>query len=125
MPDSSSLLFAASHEWITRDSDIATIGISDHAQSELGEVVYLELPAVGTQVKAGERLAVIESVKAASDIYAPVDGEVVESNAAAASDTSLVNTSPYDQGWLCKIRVAEPSQLDSLLSESAYLAQLS
>jgi len=125
MPDSSSLLFAASHEWITRDNDIATVGISDHAQSELGEVVYLELPAVGTQVKAGERLAVIESVKAASDIYAPVDGEVVESNAAAASDTSLVNTSPYDQGWLCKIRVAQPSQLDSLLSESAYLAQLS
>ena len=125
MPDSSSLLFATSHEWITRDADIATVGISDHAQSELGEVVYLELPALGTQVKAGERLAVIESVKAASDIYAPVDGEVMEINASAAADTSLVNTSPYDQGWLCKIRVAHPSQFDSLLNESAYLAQLS
>ena len=124
MPDSTSLLFATSHEWITRDTDIATVGISDHAQSELGEIVYLELPAVGSQVKAGDRLAVIESVKAASDIYAPVDGEVVESNAAAAADTSLVNTSPYDQGWLCKMRVTQPMQLDALLSESAYLAQL-
>lgn len=125
MPDSSSLLFATSHEWITRDAHPATLGISDHAQAELGEVVYLELPAVGKQLKAGETLAVIESVKAASDIYAPVDCEVVEVNSAAVADPSLINSAPYELGWLCKLQIAAPAQLDHLLSESAYLAQLS
>lgn len=125
MPDSSTLLFATSHEWITPDSDIATLGISDHAQAELGEVVYLELPAVGKQVRAGETLAVIESVKAASDIYAPVDGEVVEVNTAASTDPSLINSAPYEAGWLCKIRLSQPDQREALLTEAAYLAQLS
>jgi glycine cleavage system H protein len=121
MPNSSELRFARSHEWITPGSAIATVGISAHAQAELGDVVYLELPEVGRIVKAEEAVAVVESVKAASDIYAPVDGEIVEVNTAAASETSLVNTAPYEGGWLFKIKISDPSQVDALMTEAAYL----
>jgi glycine cleavage system H protein len=121
MPNSSELRFARSHEWITPASAIATVGISEHAQAELGDVVYLELPDVGRIVKAEEAVAVVESVKAASDIYSPVDGEIVEVNTAAADDTSLVNTAPYEGGWLFKIKVSNPAQVEALMSEAAYL----
>lgn len=121
MPASSELRYATSHEWITPSEAIATVGISDHAQQELGDVVYLELPEVGRVVQAKEAVAVVESVKAASDIYSPVDGEIVEINSAAADDTTLVNTSPYEQGWLFKIKVTDPAQVEALLTEAAYL----
>lgn len=118
------LRFAASHEWITTGDAVATVGISEHAQSELGDVVYLELPSVGRVVKAKEAVAVVESVKAASDIYAPVDGEIVEVNAKAAGETSLVNTAPYGDGWLFKLKVADASQVEALMDEAAYLGQI-
>ena len=125
MPASSELRYAATHEWITPGVAIATVGISDHAQQELGDVVYLELPEVGRIVHAKEAVTVIESVKAASDIYAPVDGEIVEVNTAAADDTSLVNQSPYENGWLFKIKVNDPTQVDALMTEAAYLDLIS
>ncbi len=121
MPNSSELRFARSHEWITPGSAIATVGISEHAQAELGDVVYLELPDVGRVVKAEEAVAVVESVKAASDIYSPVDGEIVEVNTAATNETSLVNTAPYEGGWLFKIKVSNPAQIEAMMTEAAYL----
>jgi glycine cleavage system H protein len=116
------LRYATSHEWITPGIEVATVGISDHAQAELGDVVYLELPKAGRVVKAGESVAVVESVKAASDIYAPVDGEIVESNDKAAAETSLVNSDPYGAGWLFKIKVSNPAQADTLLDAAGYAA---
>jgi glycine cleavage system H protein len=117
--------FARSHEWITAGSPNATVGISDHAQKELGDVVYLELPKPGRKVKAGESIAVIESVKAASDIYAPVSGEITEVNAAAAADASLVNSDPYGAGWLFRIAPDNTAEIEALLPEADYLASLS
>jgi glycine cleavage system H protein len=117
--------FARSHEWITAGSPHATVGISDHAQKELGDVVYLELPKPGRKVKAGESIAVIESVKAASDIYAPVSGEITEVNAAAAADASLVNSDPYGAGWLFRIAPDNTAEIEALLPEADYLASLS
>lgn len=112
--------YTTSHEWVRLDGDVATIGISDHAQSELGDVVYLDLPAAGRAVAAGESVAVIESVKAASDIYAPVAGEIIESNTAAAASTSVVNTDPYGEGWLFKLKVADPITVSALLDAETY-----
>ncbi|MCB1095837.1 MAG: glycine cleavage system protein GcvH [Verrucomicrobiae bacterium] len=112
--------FAESHEWITIGTDPATVGISDHAQSELGEVVYVELPEVGKMVDAQDPVAVIESVKAASDVYAPVGGEIVAVNDSVAENTSLINSSPYDKGWLFKIKPSNSSDFDSLLDAEAY-----
>lgn len=117
--------FAESHEWITIDGDPAVVGISDHAQSELGEIVYVELPEVGRVVDAQEPVAVIESVKAASDIYAPVGGEIVAVNERAVEETSLVNESPYDEGWLFKIRPSNPADFDALLDAQGYQAVIS
>lgn len=117
--------FAESHEWITIDGDPAVVGISDHAQSELGEIVYVELPEVGRVVDAQEPVAVIESVKAASDIYAPVGGEIVAVNERAVEETSLVNESPYDKGWLFKIRPSNPADFDALLDAQGYQAVIS
>jgi len=116
------LRYTTSHEWVRLDGDIATIGISDHAQSELGDVVYLDLPAAGRTVAAGESVAVIESVKAASDIYAPVAGEIIESNAGAAANTGLVNSDPYGDGWLFRIKVSDPIAVSSLLTAETYRA---
>ena len=99
------LRYCTSHEWVRLDGDIATVGISDHAQEELTDVVFVELPAVGRTVDAGDPTAVVESVKAASDIYAPVGGEVVEVNPEVEADPSLVNTDPYGKGWIFKLRV--------------------
>ena len=116
--------FTESHEWITIGDDPATVGISDHAQSELGEVVYVELPEVGREVESQEPIAVIESVKAASDIYAPVAGEVVAVNEALEEDTGLVNSSPFEKGWLFKIKAINPADFDSLMGHEEYLKEI-
>ena len=116
--------FTSSHEWILAGEDAAVVGISDHAQAELGDVVYIELPAPGRIVAAKEAVAVVESVKAASDIYAPVAGEIVEVNGEVAANTGLVNSDPYNAGWLFKIRPANPLDLAALMDEDAYLASV-
>jgi glycine cleavage system H protein len=119
------LKFAKSHEWVRVQGDVVTIGISDHAQSELTDVVFAEVPQVGRKVKAGEATAVVESVKTASDIYAPVSGEIVESNAALSANPELVNKDPYGQGWFFKVKLANPAELNSLLDAAAYTKQIS
>ena len=122
VPDN--LRYAESHEWIKVDGDTATVGITDHAQNELTDIVYVDPPKLGTTVTAGQAAAVVESVKAASDIYSPVDGEVIAVNEELSSSPSLVNTSPYDNGWLFKVRLANPSQVEALKSPEDYRAQI-
>ncbi|CAN5687437.1 glycine cleavage system protein GcvH [soil metagenome] len=124
MASPTDLKFTESHEWIRVDDDNATIGISDYAQSELGDITYLELPDVGSTISAREPLGVIESVKAATDVYAPVSGEVVERNEAAINQPELVNQSPYRDAWLLKITLSDPAQLDTLMDSTAYDAFL-
>ncbi len=114
------LKFLESHEWIETGKDIAAVGISDHAQSELSDVVYVELPEVGREVAAGEEVAVVESVKAASDIYAPVAGEIAEVNEAVVEDPTLINSDAFGGGWLFKIKMKEAAELESLLSPADY-----
>ena len=118
------LRYAKSHEWVRVNGDTADVGISDHAQRELTDVVFVELPAVGRRLKAGESCAVVESVKTASDIYAPVSGEVVAANPQLAQHPELVNSAPYGEGWFFKIKLADPSELDRLLSPEDYLKQI-
>jgi glycine cleavage system H protein len=118
------LKYAESHEWIRVDGDTGTVGITDHAQNELTDIVYVDPPQVGASVTAGQAAAVVESVKAASDIYSPVDGEVIEVNESLSAEPALVNTSPYEDGWLYKIRLSNPSQLDALKSPDDYRAQI-
>ena len=118
------LKYAETHEWIRIDGDTGTVGITDHAQNELTDIVYVDPPKVGAAVAAGQPAAVVESVKAASDIYAPVDGEVIEVNEALSAEPALVNTAPYENGWLFKVRLANPSQLDALKSPDEYRAQI-
>ena len=120
----SDLKYARSHEWVRVSGDTATVGITDHAQHELTDVVFLELPAVGGQVKAGESCAVVESVKTASDIYSPVSGQVVEVNQAAVDNPALVNSEPYGGGWFYKIKLSNTEELNNLLSPDAYTAQI-
>ena len=115
-------LFTKDHEWVRVDGDIATVGISNHAQEQLGDVVFVELPEIGRKVSQAEAVAVVESVKAASDIYAPVSGEVTERNAGLEADPALVNTSPEDAAWFFKVRLASPGELDGLMDEGAYKA---
>jgi len=114
------LRYNSSHEWVLLEGDIATIGISDHAQEELTDVVFVELPPVGKTVDVGDPTAVVESVKAASDIYAPVSGEVVEVNDAVEADPSLVNTDPYGKGWIFKLKLKNPAQVEALLDAAGY-----
>ncbi len=116
----SGLKYTKEHEWVRVDGDVATVGISDFAQSQLGDVVFVELPEVGSQVKRDGNAAVVESVKAASDVYAPVSGEVVEVNGALEDAPQLVNESPVGDGWFMKIRLSDPSELDGLMDEAAY-----
>ena len=116
----SDLLFKDSHEWARIEGDVATVGISDHAQAELTDVVFVELPELGKTVDATDPTAVVESVKAASDIYAPLSGEVVEVNPAVEGDPSLVNTAPYGDGWIFKIKLSKPDQASDLLTPEAY-----
>jgi glycine cleavage system H protein len=118
------LRYATSHEWVRLDGDIATVGISDHAQEELTDVVFVELPTVGRAVDAGDPTAVVESVKAASDIYAPIGGEVVEVNPEVEGDPSLVNTDPYGKGWIFKLRVKDAEHVSKLMDAAAYAAQI-
>lgn len=120
------LHFLDSHEWVDgRTPDAAPMGISDHAQEELTDVVYLELPETGQVLEKGEPFAVVESVKAANDIYAPVSGEVVEVNEALAESPESVNNDPYGDGWLVKVKLSAPSELDSLKDASAYREHIS
>ena len=121
----SDLRYAASHEWIRLEGDIGIVGISDHAQEELTDVVFVELPPVGKVVDAGDPTAVVESVKAASDIYAPVSGEIVEVNPEVEADPSLVNTDPYGKGWIFKLKVKNPEHFSKLMDAAAYGAQIS
>lgn len=117
------LVYAASHEWVrTLEDGIVEVGISDFAQEALGDVVYIELPEVGREVDAAEECCAVESVKAASDIYAPVSGEIVEVNEALDSEPELVNESPYEQGWMFKLKVKDDSELSNLLSADDYAA---
>jgi glycine cleavage system H protein len=116
------LRYNTSHEWVLLDGDVATIGISDHAQEELTDVVFVELPPIGKTVDAGDPTAVVESVKAASDIYAPIAGEVVEVNNEVEADPSLVNTDPYGKGWIFKLKVKNAAQIDTLLDAAGYEA---
>ncbi|MEO0448599.1 MAG: glycine cleavage system protein GcvH [Verrucomicrobiota bacterium] len=118
------LKFAASHEWVRVEDGIATVGISDHAQAELTDIVYLELPKMGRSVSAGEEVAVIESVKSASDIYSPVSGEIIEVNDGLADEPGAVNTDPYGQGWMFRIRF-EGELPSSLLTATAYQGTIS
>jgi glycine cleavage system H protein len=114
------LRFTKDHEWIRVDGDVAIVGITDYAQSQLGDVVYVELPEIGRRVEKGKEAAVVESVKAASDIYAPVSGEVTEVNDALAANPAKVNADPMGEGWFLKLRLADPKELDGLLDEAAY-----
>ncbi len=114
-----------SHEWLRLEGDIATVGITDHAQAELTDVVFVELPIVGKTVDAGDPTAVVESVKAASDIYAPLSGEVVAGNAEVEADPALVNTDPYGRGWIFKIRLTDPAAVSRLMDAAAYQAMIS
>jgi len=118
------LKYANSHEWVRISGDVATIGISDHAQHELTDVVFAEVPAVGRKVKAGEAVAVVESVKTASDIYSPVSGEIIEANKAVTEKPDLVNSDPYGEGWFFKLRLSDPTELNKLLSAAQYNSQL-
>ncbi|MDP4823710.1 MAG: glycine cleavage system protein GcvH [Aestuariivirgaceae bacterium] len=115
-------LFTQEHEWIQLDGDIATVGITDHAQSQLGDVVFVELPAIGKKVSKGGDAAVVESVKAASEVYAPITGEVVEVNGELEAEPGKVNLEPEGAAWFFKIRVADKSELDGLMDAAAYQA---
>ena len=115
------LKYAKSHEWVRDEGDgVVTIGISDYAQEKMTELVYVELPEEDREVEAGEELAVVESVKSASDIYAPVSGTLMEANSAVEDDPTLVNSSPFSDGWLFRIRLSDPAGLDTLMSAAEY-----
>jgi glycine cleavage system H protein len=118
------LLYTESHEWIKREGENIRVGITDHAQSELTDVVFVEVPKVGREVRAKEAIAVVESVKAASDIYAPVQGTVVEANDALAQNPALVNSDPFGQGWLFVLKIANADDLKSLKDAAAYKQQI-
>jgi glycine cleavage system H protein len=116
------LYFTKDHEWIAVEGSSATVGITDYAQAQLGDVVFVEVPPAGTMVDKGKEAAVVESVKAASDVYAPVSGEVTEGNAALEADPALVNTSPEQDGWFFKLTLADAGELEGLMDEAGYKA---
>ena len=118
------LRYAETHEWIRTEGGIATIGITDHAQAELTDIVYVELPQVGAALEAKQAAAVVESVKAASDIYSPVSGEVVEVNSELESNPALVNTDPYGSGWLFRVKLSDPEEVASLKTAAEYSVQI-
>ena len=115
-----SLFFTREHEWIRLEGDIATVGISDHAQQALGDIVFAEVPQTGKRVAKGEEAAVVESVKAASDVYSPVAGEVIEGNPAIADDPALINRDPEGEGWFFKHKLDDAGEVDGLMDETAY-----
>lgn len=112
--------YTKTHEWVLLEGDIATLGLTDHAQQELGDITYLELPDAGDSVTSGEPFGVVESVKAASDVYSPVDGEVVERNDSAVDAPEVINQSPYDGAWLIKVKMSDPSQVEALMDPKTY-----
>ncbi len=114
--------FTDEHEWIDVEDDVATVGITEYAQGQLGDIVFVELPEVGALIEQGKDAAVVESVKAASDVYAPITGEITEVNPALEEDPSLVNTSPEDDGWFFKMTIADEGELDGLMDEDGYKA---
>lgn len=116
--------YTEDHEWITVDGDVATVGITNYAQEQLGDVVFVELPEVGRKVAKGDEAAVVESVKAASEVYAPLDGEVVEANDVLADEPAKVNEDPEGAAWFVKIKLSDKSQLDALMDADAYKAHL-
>jgi len=118
------LKFTQEHEWLRIEGDIATVGITQHAQERLGDLVFVELPVVGKSVEKGAPSAVVESVKAASEVYAPAGGEVIEVNPAIVADPSLVNSDPMGAGWFFKLKLADPAEVASLMDETAYKALL-
>lgn len=115
-----SVYFTKEHEWIRVEGNAATVGISSHAQEALGDIVFVEVPQAGREFRKGEEAAVVESVKAASDVYSPISGSVIEGNQAIADDPALVNNDPENAGWFFKIEVKDPSELDGLMDENAY-----
>ncbi len=112
--------YSQEHEWILQEDDIATIGVTDHAAGELGDVVFVELPEVGAEFNQGDSVGTIESVKAVADLYLPVSGEIVAVNEAVADSPELVNQSPMDDGWLMKVKLSDPSEVENLLAAAAY-----
>jgi glycine cleavage system H protein len=112
--------YTKTHEWIRIEGDIATIGLTDYAQQELGDITYVELPETGTDLTQSQPFGVVESVKAAADVYSPVDGEVIETNSAVVDSPELVNASPYGDAWLLRIRLKDPDQLNALMDAAAY-----
>jgi glycine cleavage system H protein len=114
------LKYTEQHEWLKLDGDVATIGITDYAQAALGELVFVELPAKGKQVKIGDAFVVVESVKAASEVYAPISGEVVEVNDTLTKSPELINSAPYEGGWICKIRSSDKAELAKLIDAAKY-----
>ena len=114
------LKYAESHEWVRVEADVATIGISDHAQAELTDIVFVELPEIGKQFEAGDACAVVESVKAASDIYSPLSGKILGVNEVLNDAPESINDSPYEEGWLFTLKVADTSELDALMNADAY-----
>jgi glycine cleavage system H protein len=121
----SNLKYTASHEWVRVDGDTATVGITDHAQTELGDIVYVDLPAAGRVVSSGDSMGSVESVKTVSEVYAPLSGEVVETNPMLGAQAELINTDPYGKGYLLKLRVQNPAELDALQDAEAYSAAIS
>jgi glycine cleavage system H protein len=119
------LKFTTDHEWLRLDGEVATVGITNFAQDKLGDLVFVELPSVGVKLKKGAAAATVESVKAASDVYAPVSGEVIEVNAKVGKEPALVNSAPIGEGWLFKLKIADASELGALLDEQAYNATIS
>ncbi len=120
-----SVYFTPEHEWIRVDGDTATVGITKHAQGQLGDIVFVDVPEAGRRISKGAEAAVVESVKAASDVYAPASGEVVEGNQALVHDPSLVNTAAEGEGWFFTIRLSDPSELEKLMDEPAYRSYVS
>ncbi len=124
MPEPTDLLYAKTHEWVRIEGDTATVGISQHAQEELGDVALVLLPEAGRMVQRGEKFGEIESIKAVSDLYAPVSGEVMEVNSLLETAPEKVNDAPYDDGWMLKIKLTQPADAESLLSSTDYDAML-
>jgi glycine cleavage system H protein len=120
----SDLKYAKTHEWVRVAGNVATVGITDHAQHELTDVVFVELPEVGRQIKAGDACAVVESVKTANEVYSPVTGEIVEANGLVVADPALVNSEPYAEGWIYRIKLSNPAELDALLTPKQYQSQI-
>ena len=120
MPSPTDRRYTKEHEWVRLENDLGTVGITDYAQDQLGDIVYLDLPSVGTQVKQLDKLGEIESVKAVSDLYSPVSGEVVEVNQEVTDRPELVNQSPYEDGWLVRVRLSDPAEVGNLLTAAQY-----